>query len=187
MQIYLTPLLQYFSSIFLYTPCPQSIFVMSTPQGPSQWHCYIIIIYFVWFLDKLWPLTIIFVVQKGIADFFNFCFGNSIGILAKEKSPNYSIFCVWLFNHMSIDIRVWLPSILPMKWKPSKTSCGGHLGHSVHIPSSSGWSRLVEIWGLSAVMLRFPQCQSAENSLHQFSKNRHNFWTNIAIVMPFEI
>ena len=54
------------------------------------------------------------------------------------------------------DTRVWLNSILPLRWEPSKTSCVGHLGHNVPIPLSGVWDRLVEFLGLSAVRLQFP-------------------------------
>ena len=67
-----------------------------------------------------------------------------------EKLLEYSCTCIWL------------PSILPLRWEPSRTSCVGHLGHSVPIPSSGVWGGLVKVWGLSQVRLQFPQCFIAE-------------------------
>ena len=42
------------------------------------------------------------------------------------------------------DTHVWLPSILQLKWEPSKTFCVWHLWHSVPIPFSGVWGRLVK-------------------------------------------
>ena len=42
------------------------------------------------------------------------------------------------------------------------TSCVQHLQHNVPIALSSVWGCLVQIWRLSAVRLRFPQCHRAK-------------------------
>ena len=82
---------------------------------------------------------------------------------------------------------VWLPSILPLRWESPKTSCGPHLALSVPIPSSGVWDQLEEIWALSEVRLRFPKLPKVEKSLTKITKSHHNFWTNKAILMAFEV
>ena len=54
------------------------------------------------------------------------------------------------------------PFYLSPEIKPSKTSCVPHLPHSGPIPLSGVSGRLVRIWGLSQVRLRFPKSLSAE-------------------------
>ena len=79
---------------------------------------------------------------------------------------------------------VWLLSIMPMKWKSSKYFCMGHLGHRAPIPLSGVRGHLVEIWGLSAVWLQFPQRRSAEYSVQQFSTISGTFEPKIQFVCP---
>ena len=92
---------------------------------------------------------------------------------------------IWTLHLYSTS--VWLPSILPLRWESSKTSCVAHLALSVPIPSSGVWDHLVEIWGLSQVRLQFPKSPKVGKSLTKINKNRRNFWTDNAILMPFEI
>ena len=82
---------------------------------------------------------------------------------------------------------VWLPSILPLRWISSKTSCVPHLALSVPFLSSDVWDQLVEIWALSKVRLKFPKLPKVEKSLTKINKNHHNFWNNNVILMAFEI
>ena len=88
---------------------------------------------------------------------------------------------------MSSDTSVWLPSILPLRWESSNTSCVQHLQLSVSIPSSGVWDHLVEIWGRSEVRLRFLKSPKVEKSLIKINKVCRNFWTDNAILISVEI
>ena len=52
---------------------------------------------------------------------------------------------------------VWLPSILPLRWEPSKTSCVWHLWPSVSIPLCGVWDRLRTPWSPVAIS-EVPKC-----------------------------
>ena len=64
----------------------------------------------------------------------------------------------WIEHRLT---HVWLPSIVPLRWEPSKTSCVWHLWRSVPAFLSGVWGHLVEIWELSEVRLQFLQCRRA--------------------------
>ena len=97
------------------------------------------------------------------------------------------MWCVFCYSNKTHITSVWLPSILPLNWESSKTSCVQHLQLSVPIPLSGFWDHLVKIWGLSEVWLRFLKSLKVEKSLTKIIKNCHNFWANNPILMPYGI
>ena len=118
-----------------------------------------------------------------------------IAVVCSVAVCSVAMCCVAMFSFlcsvgslaMCSDTSVWLPSILPLRWESSNTSCEKHLQLSVSIPSSGVWDYLVEIWGRFEVRLRFLKSPKVEKSLTKINKNRHNFLTNNVILMPLEI
>ena len=81
----------------------------------------------------------------------NFCRNLHFFFTAQSKSPKLEeweyFFCCNSYTCL------WLPSIFPLKWQPSKTSCVWHLWYIVHIPLSGVLGRPVEILGLQSQVM----------------------------------